>query len=157
MASLDDVSILDVLSGFYFSVDIGSGGSTSDAAFQEASGLSVHMTPEEVVCGGENRFKFRLPTTSTFENLVLKRGVTTAKSPLLSWCKATLSGGNSMPIVTKNVIVNLLDPQGKSTKSWVFNHAYPVKWSAAELNAEKNAVFIETIELAFQYFEVSDL
>ncbi len=146
---------LDVLSGFYFSLSISGDNADVDCAFQEISGLAMNMSPEDVVCGGENRFKYRLPTTTTFENLVLKRGVVQTTSPLLEWCNTTLNGGSAEPIVTKNVIVALLNDQGQTCKSWTFNGAYPVKWSAAELNAEKNAVFIETIEMAFQYFDLS--
>ncbi|MEZ4873956.1 MAG: phage tail protein [Flavobacteriaceae bacterium] len=46
-----------------------------DAAFQEVSGISKELGVEEVVCGGENRFKYRLPTTTSGQNLVLKRAV----------------------------------------------------------------------------------
>jgi hypothetical protein len=38
MGAKDSAAALNVLSGFYFSIDIGTAGSTSDAAFQEASG-----------------------------------------------------------------------------------------------------------------------
>ena len=64
-----------------------------DAAFQEVSGLSIKMDQEEVICGGENRFKYRLPTVPNYQNLMLKRGVTSSYSPLRSWCDEILTGG----------------------------------------------------------------
>ena len=142
-----------LLTGFYFSVAIGGQKNNSDAAFQEVLGLSKEFHVEEVACGGENRFKYRLPSGTTFQNLVLKRGVTLSDSPLLKWCMDTLDNGLAMPIVTHDIIVNLLNDEGHSCKSWTFVKAYPVKWSASDLNSEKNAVFIETIELAYLYFE----
>jgi len=142
-----------LLTGFYFSLAIAGLKSNVDAAFQEVSGFSKELHLEEVVCGGENRFKYRLPSTTTFQNLVLKRGVTLSDSPLLKWCMDTLDNGLAMPIATHDIIVNLLNEKGQSCKSWTFVKAYPVKWSASELNSEKNAVFIETIELAYLYFE----
>lgn len=144
-----------ILTGFYFSLEFTGKGKGSDAAFQEVSGFSKELNVEEVVCGGENRFKYRLPSTTSFQNLVLKRGVALADSPLLGWCKDTLDNGLAKPIETRNVIVNLLNEKGQSCKSWSFVNAYPVKWSASELNSEKNAVFIETIELAYLYFEIA--
>lgn len=142
-----------ILTGFYFSLEIV--GLERDIAFQEVSGFAKELHVEEVVCGGENSFKYRLPTTTTYQNLILKRGVTLKSSPLLKWCSDTLDNGLALPIETHDILVNLLDEQGKSCKSWTFVSAYPVKWSASELNSEKNAVFIETIELAYQVFKNS--
>lgn len=142
-----------LLAGFYFSLEITGLKSDADAAFQEASGLSKELHVEEVACGGENRFKYRLPSATSYQNLVLKRGVTLNNSPLLQWCTNTLDNGLSMPIATHDIIIKLLNQNGQACKSWTFIKAYPVKWSASELNSEKNAVFIETIELAYLYFE----
>jgi len=57
--------------GFYFELSFRG----EDAAFQEVSGMSKELSVEEVVCGGENRFKYRLPTVSSSQNLVLKRAL----------------------------------------------------------------------------------
>jgi hypothetical protein len=37
------------------------------------TGISKERSLEEVVCGGENRFKYRLVGIATSQNLVLKR------------------------------------------------------------------------------------
>lgn len=140
---------------FYFSVSI-SGMDSSDAAFQEVSGLSKELGTEDVVCGGENRFKYRLPTIATFQNLVLKRGVTTAESGLISWVKDTLDDGLVNAIQTKDIKVQLLDENGDVSMVWNFVSAYPVKWSASELKSQDSEVFIETLEFAYQYFDIDD-
>lgn len=57
--------------GFYFELSF----KDEDAAFKEVSGISKELSMEEVVCGGENRFKYRLPTITTSQNLVLKRAL----------------------------------------------------------------------------------
>ena len=142
-----------ILTGFYFSLSFIGQVGDMDAAFQEASGFSKELNVEEVVCGGQNRYKYRLPTTTTYQNLVLKRGVSSGTSLLIAWCEYTLSTGLVLPIVTKNILISLLNEEGQTCKSWVFVNAYPVKWSVSELNSEKNAVLIETIELAYLYFE----
>ncbi|MGZ5051479.1 MAG: phage tail protein [Methylobacter sp.] len=143
----------EILTGFYFSLSFVGQVSGMDAAFQEVSGFSRELNVEEVVCGGQNRYKYRLPTTTTYQNLVLKRGVTLDTSLLIDWCRATLSTGLALPITTKNILISLLNEEGQSCKSWTFVDAYPLKWSVSELNSEKNAVLIETIELAYLYFE----
>ena len=141
----------DLLTGFYFSVTVGS---EKNLAFHEVNGLTKTLHTEDVVSGGENRFKYKLPSQSTFENLVLKRGVVLTSSSLITWCQATLDNGLAQSIKPQNVVVNLMNNKGTAIQTWTFVSAYPVKWSASELNSEKNALFIETIELAFQYFNV---
>ena len=142
-----------IFSGFYFKlVFLGESG-TADAAFQEVSGLSKEISTEEVTWGGENRFKYRLPTIPKYQNLLLKRGVTNSESGLRDWCNQTLDGGLGEPIQTKDLQLLLLNEQGVACMQWTVHKAYPVKWQTSELNSEKNALLIETIELSFQYFE----
>jgi hypothetical protein len=40
--------------------------------------------------------------------------------------------------------------QGQSLATWSFRNAYPVKWTGPELDATKNEVAIETLEIAFE-------
>ncbi|MBV1873613.1 MAG: phage tail protein [Gammaproteobacteria bacterium] len=150
----------EYITGFYFSLCMpGSSSQSSDSmdtAFQDVSGLSKEIELEEVVCGGENRFKYKLPKTTKFGNLVLKRGVCFNSSPLIGWCMDTLDNGMAVSIKTKNLQLSLLNESGQSCRLWNFINAYPVKWSGSELNAEKSALFIETIEFAYQYFDIDD-
>ncbi|ATZ94346.1 MULTISPECIES: phage tail protein [Dickeya] len=144
---------LNLQTSFYFSVSI-SGMGSNDAAFQEVSGLSKEMGIEEVVCGGENRFKYRLPAHTTFQNLVLRRGVLNAESALISWVKDTLDNGVSAPIKTRDIKVWLLNENGNVSMDWNFIAAYPVKWSGSSLKSQESEIFIETLEFAYQYFEM---
>ncbi|WP_439850729.1 phage tail protein [Pseudomonas syringae] len=147
---------VNLLTSFHFSVKLSGESSGTDAAFQEVSGLSQENTVEEVISGGENRFKYRLPSTTHYPNLVLKRGVATVGSPLAEWCQATLGGGLRNPIKTKMIIVSLLDNLGHPCMQWSFINAYPVKWAMSELKSQENNILIETIELAYQYFDTDD-
>jgi phage tail-like protein len=38
--------------------------------------------------------------------------------------------------------------------TWNVVHAYPIKWSVSEFNAEKSQLAIESIELAYNYFNI---
>jgi hypothetical protein len=40
--------------------------------------------------------------------------------------------------------------------SWNFVKAYPVKWAINDLKSQESNILIETIELAYQYANVSD-
>ena len=57
-----------------------------DAAFKEVSGISKELSVEKIVCGGENRFKYRLSTVFSSQNLILKRAIVPIGSLLMYWC-----------------------------------------------------------------------
>lgn len=136
---------------FYFQLSFGG----VDAAFQEVTGISKELSVEEVVCGGENRFKYKLPTASTSQNLVLKRAMVSGYSDLLKWCSDCVDSGLVKPIMPRDVSVSLLDAMGQVRTMWTFHKAYPVKYSVSELKSQDNALVIESMELAYTYFEVA--
>lgn len=137
---------------FYFTLSFTGINGKADAAFQEAGGISADVEIEEVVCGGENRFKFKLPGMTKFGNLVLKRGFVTNGSALSKWCSDTLGGGLNTAIATKTITVKLLDKGGDTLVSWDFLNAYPVKWGVSEFKAMENAYVVESLEFAYNYF-----
>jgi len=141
--------------GLYYRVQVGGETSGPDAGFREVTGLSLSITTEEVTEGGENRFRHKLPTPAKSENLVLKRGLLVKSAPLHTWCADTLGGGMAEPIKPQAVQVVLLNDQGTPLRTWKIVNAWPVKWEVNGFNAQEAAVLVESIELAYQYFEVS--
>lgn len=137
--------------GFYFSISFDD---LEQCFFQEVSGLSNEMNVEEVMSGGENRFKYRLPKVSTSKNLVLKRGMFPKTSSLLKWCEDTLEGGLSAPIQTKNITIRLVNQESDVLMKWIFHDAYPVKYAVSDLTSQENQVAVETVELAYTYFQI---
>ncbi len=135
--------------GFYFEFSFEGG----DTAFKEVSGISKELGVEEIESTGENRFKYRLPTLTTSGNLVLKRGITPKDSQLIKWCIDTLDNGLTNSIETKDISVNLLNSEGEVLMKWMFYKAYPVKYAVADLRSQDNEVLIETLELAYTYFD----
>lgn len=136
--------------GFYFALSF----SGDDAAFQEVSGINREVTVEEIACGGENRFKYRLPIASASQNLVLKRAIVPTGSALIKWCSDCIDDGFTNAIKTQDVTVSLLDSTGKVCMKWTFYKSYPVKYSVSDLKSQDNSLLIESIELAYTYFDV---
>ncbi len=141
----------DYVVGFYFELSF----EGEDAAFKEVSGISKELGIEEVTSGGENRFKYRLPTLTTSKNLVLKRAIVPKDSKLIEWCQDTLDVGLAEPIETQDISVNLLNDEGEVLLKWLFHNAYPVKYGVGDLKSQESEVLLETIELAYTYFEAS--
>lgn len=148
--------------GFLFSVEIlgeSTGSSHLEAGFLEVSGIASEMATEKISEGGQNQYAHKVPgRLSNDATLVLKRGlITTAGSSFGKWCNEQLSQGlNAVfinkKIVTKDIIVHLLDAKSKSPKmSWVFVRAYPIKWEISGLNAKESNYMVESISLAYAY------
>jgi len=134
---------------FHFKVEFqGIGKKDGDTRFQQVSGLSAEIGIEELPVGGENRFTYRLPSRAKYGNLVLKRGMLN-DSGLIDWFKDAIENFSFSPA---DVHVFLLNEEHQVSASWVFVEAYPVKWVISELKALENALAVETIELAYQYY-----
>ena len=137
---------------FYFSLSFNG----EDTAFQEVSGFSKELGIEEVTSGGENRFKYRLPIPTGSQNLVLKRALNVEGSELIDWCLNSIDGSLSLASAPRNVMLSLLDADGNVCVMWTFNNAYPVKYSISEFKSQENGLVIESIELAYTYFEIQN-
>ncbi len=134
---------------FFFKVEFqGIGQRDGDTRFQQVSGLGAEIGIEELPVGGENRFAYRLPSRAKYRNLVLKRGMLN-DSALVDWFKKAIEDFSFAPA---DVHVSLLNEDHQVSASWVFVQAYPVKWEVSDLDAMQNAVAVEKIELAYQYY-----
>ena len=136
--------------GFHFSVEIEiSPQDDLDLRFQEVSGLSQELATEDLTEGGENRFSHALPTRSTYQNLVLKRGFVKSTA-LIEWAKRSIE---NIDIVPANVLIKLLNENThEPVASWYVINAYPVKWSFSNFNAQDDSIVVETMEFKYQYY-----
>jgi len=138
---------------FAFRVKFAGNNADVDASFQEVSGLESERDVSDIKEGGENRFQHRLPGLMKTRNLVLKRGLMVANSPLFDWCKETFEADFSKRIQPKDLTVSLLDQNQKAVMSWSVARSWPVKWTVESFNAQKNELAIESIEFAYQRLE----
>lgn len=137
--------------GFHFLVEFqGIGSKEKDHQFQSVSGLSVDIETEEIAEGGENRFKHKLPVKTKYPNLTLKRGML-IDSVVIDWCKDAIENFSFKPV---NLVIKLLNQEHQPLVSWNVVHAYPVKWSVEDFNAEESKLVIENFELTYNYFTV---
>ncbi|MDZ8183663.1 MAG: phage tail protein [Nostoc sp. ChiSLP02] len=142
--------------GFYFMVVFFIAGilpNPLDIRFQRVSGISAEIETTDIREGGENIFRHRLPTHVTYNNLVLERGMVTG-SLLNAEFNVAMS---SMKFTPSNVLVMLLNEKSVPLSSWLFKRAYPVKWTVSDLDANANAVVIDTLELAYARFQTMSI
>lgn len=145
--------------GFYFRVTVlGVGAAAAeltgvDASFQEISGIEARWETEDVAEGGENRFVHRLPRPARYSDLVLKRGVVTRASFFAEWVGLSIGSRLSIPLVTQNLLVTLLNPDAIPVVAWVFVNAWPLKWEISRLDSMSNEIATESMEFAYNWFE----
>jgi phage tail-like protein len=135
--------------GFHFKVEVlGLSPNADDARFTEVSGLSAEIGTEEVAEGGENRFIQKYPTRAKYPDLVLKRGLL-VNSEIIKWIQQCVQ---DLVIAPKNIDIKLLNEEHQPLLTWHIVNAYPTKWAVSDLNASSNAVVIESLQFAYQYY-----
>jgi phage tail-like protein len=116
-----------------------------DLRFQRVSGLSASISTVSVREGGQQLYTHRLPDMVSYENLLLERGFMVG-SPLNIEFNMAFS---QMKFAPSNVMVTLLNDDALPIAGWMFVQAFPVRWSTADLDASRDEVLIDTLELAY--------
>ncbi len=139
------------LNGFHFSVIFELLPQFSiDTKFQSVSGLKATVETESIAEGGQNKFKIHLPKRSSYESLVLKRGITKNISGLKMWVDKALHDFVYHPA---NIVISLLNEEHVPVKVWYVSQAIPVGIQVSDFNAEENKISVETFTLKYQFFK----
>ena len=141
----------DPLPVFCFLVDLKLGDAAEQAFFKSVSGLSYETEVVEVREGGVNDTTFKLVGAMKWKNLVFKQGFTILNeqqpSNLLKWREQWMTGEAMNRVTGKVTMLNTaLTPMA----TWTFYRGWPVKWEVGELDASKNELAIETLEVAHE-------
>lgn len=120
------------------------------AAFHDCSGFSSTIDVIEHREGGLP-FMMKVPGITKYANITLKWG-TTDDAELYEWHQKWITGEETN---RRNGSIILMDRQGNEKVRWNFYNAWPVKWDGPDFNAEGNDVAIETLELAYERFELA--
>ncbi|MCL4831771.1 MAG: phage tail protein [Caldilineaceae bacterium] len=132
---------------YYVEID-----SITAAEFIECSGLTVERENAGITEGGRNDYELKLPGRLKYTNISLKRGLIDLQ--LLDWLLENASTGTIKPVL-KNITISLANESGDRAFTWNVSHAYPVKWSGPQLNAESNELSMEELELAYTFFQLT--
>ncbi|MFQ5628286.1 MAG: phage tail protein [bacterium] len=114
-----------------------------EGGFAEVSGLAATTQVEDFREGGVNDYTHKFPKETTFDNLVLKRGLADTRK-LWQWHLNVVRG----KIERTTITIVLQDKQLAELHRWSYKEAYPVKWTGPEIKADSNTVAFETLEFA---------
>ena len=136
----------DPLGAFNFIVEIDG---VTQGGFSECTGLDSETDVIEYRNGDEDITVRKLPGLKKFSNVTLKRGFST-NLELWDWRQRVMAGD----IERKNVSIVLYEEAGTQPANerlrWNLQHAWPSKWTGAELKANANEIAIETIEFCHE-------
>jgi len=139
---------------FYFKVEFQGDSQIGELAFKEVSGLTAEVETETFREGGVNSYEHKLLKGIKHPNLTLKRALqktdTLAEIILQKWRRSVFNYDFEQPVTLQDIIVKLLDANGKPLKTWTCKGAYPVKIETDGFDSEKNQVAIETLEFSYQ-------
>ena len=137
----------DPLLAFTFKVTIDG---QQTAHFRSVSGLKIETEVIEFREGGDTGVIRKLAGVTRYANIRMSRAFTGDRA-LYDWYAAQ----KQQPIRIDGRIT-MVDRHGTQIAAWTFSNGFPVKWELSELDASKNEVAIETIEIAHEELTRSD-
>lgn len=129
----------DPLRGFRFLLEIDA---IASGGFTRVKGLSREVKYESYREGGVTEYEHKLMTQVSFPVLVLERGL--ALDDLWKWAQAAADGN----VERKTIRIRLQNEANEPGWAWQIEHAFPVKWTGSDLDAQTSSVVMETLELA---------
>jgi len=136
----------DPFLAFCFKVTISSEGiDKATGFFKSVGGLSYETEVVDYKEAGANFTTHKLVGATKWKNITLKRGF--SGTELIKWREKWLQEGPKKRVTGT---IEQLDTEGNVKAKWTFSEAWPVKWELSELDASKNEVSIETLEIAHE-------
>lgn len=127
------------------------------AGFQKCSALEAEIAVVEQSEGG-TLIPDKSPGRVKFSDLTLDRGAT-QDVDLFTWFKqvvdASANSGLKDSQYKRNLDVVQQDRDGTSLRRWRVTRAWPTKFSAGEWDNDADENVMESITLAFDYFDIA--
>lgn len=133
---------------FYFRVDFQRGKEHFQTSFMEVAGLDMQMQTTERP--GDVMARVQVPNGLSHGNITLKRPLMPLSDSFSEWMNGCFSfmERQSRQVKAFDMVIKLLDKEGKPLAGWLCSHAYPVRWNLAGLDAIKSGLAKESIVLA---------
>jgi phage tail-like protein len=122
-----------------------------ESGFLNVTGLEGRVEVEEYREGGDFAGTRKAPGNVSYSNVVVRRGMTSSKE-LWEWWERVRDGD----VDRRNISIKLLDDKREVVARWNVFQAWPVRYTAPDLNAESDDVAIETLELTHEGIDRDD-
>ena len=119
-------------------------------AFRECSGLGSENEVVESKQSNGNFVLQKLPGNMKFNNITLKRGITSAMD-MWKWRKLVEQGNVKEARVNGSII--MYNHEGKEVARWNLVNAWPSKLTGPAPNAANNEVGVEELEIVHEGYE----
>jgi phage tail-like protein len=113
--------------------------------FSECSGLETSQKIDEYNEGGRNGAVLKFPGRVSWNNIVLKHGMT-SNTDLWDWYYSFVEGRGKR----RDGVIVLQNDLHLPVNIWNFKRGLPAKWTGPSMNASQNNVAIEAIEIAHE-------
>lgn len=149
MTTVVDTAREDPLVGFHFAVDI-QGNVTG--YFTECSGLGseTETIEHKVVNEGGVEVVMKIPGRLKWENIVLKRGIT-SNMDIWTWRKKVENGDVAGARCDGSIV--MYDQSLSEVARWNFQNAWPVKVTGPSVKSDGNEIGVEELTIAHEYIE----
>jgi phage tail-like protein len=137
----------DPLPGYFFQVEIDG---QAISFFKSVGGLKMDTEVTEFREGGQTDSTRKLAGATRYTNIRLTRGFTGDRS-LYDWFITTQKPN---PVRVNGRIV-MFDRRGNRVAVFKFVNGFPAKWEGPDLDASKNEIAIETLEIAHEGLTLS--
>jgi len=149
----------EAFGAYYFRVDLNIDKKYGESfPFRSVSGLKAEISVVELEEGGFNGTTRKLIGRTKFPNIVLKQGMCTPNSQLWKLRELFINDGPAKNLGDKkgrqtpnrfSGTITQMGPNGAEAK-WLFTGGWVCKWEGPDLDASKNEVSIESIEIAHE-------
>jgi len=139
----------DPLVGFHFAVDLGG---VITGYFTECSGLGSEneVITQNATSENGQEVVFQVPGRLKWENIVLKRGITSSMD-FWDWRKKVEEG--DWESARKGGSIIMYDSKLVAQARWNFERAWPSKISGPQPKADSNEIGLEEITITHEYIE----
>lgn len=125
--------------------------------FQEVSGLEVEIEYAEYRSGDSEGMRVvRVPGIQKFSGtLTCKKGIFEDDEEIMELITNMLDEKENYGDAKFDILIELLNAEGETIMAWTVDGCAPKKFSAPAFNATKNEIAVETMEFAYDSFNVS--
>ncbi|WP_455995986.1 phage tail protein [Phocaeicola barnesiae] len=133
---------------FYFRVDFQRGKEHFQASFMEVSGLNMQLQTENKP--NDEMTQIQVPNGLSHGNVTLRHPLMPLSDKFTEWINGCFTYIEKSPREIKafDMVIKLLNKDGKPLAGWLCSHAYPIQWNLDSLDSMKSELSKESIVMA---------